>query len=712
MRAARWNKRVQEARSQAAGYETTLEPTRRKRLGQYFSGLSLGRLLAAIALDRGAKSVIDPMAGHGDLLDATIERAVRRGQLLARIDGVELDLATEHACNERLSAWKTAIPQATLTIRASDAFDPGSSPQYLEDGYDLVITNPPYVRYQSQAVSGGAEHLATPDQIRRNLAAIVSARVSADEWPIWRTLINGYSGLADLSVPSWILCAALVRAGGVLALVAPATWQTRDYGDVIHYLVARCFQPECFVEDTQPGWFSNALVRTQLVIARRRKPSLASVPLSSQVSDPAPTISVRVAPSAAAGGSLVGAAFNGNDPEHDFARWLSSETESTELPLGISRQVERAGAFAEASLSLAQRKRWFHELECFGAPAFSDRRASLGLIPPSIKRLLSDDRLGSVILPSDAGLRISQGLRTGCNAFFYVDLVDDGSAEVLRVRVSAFLGNEEISVPAAVLRPAIRRQSEALDFRSGKPLRARVLDLNGWFLPEDAEVLRRHGGALLWNGIETRIIPDELAAFVRRAGNTIYGSGHRAIMIRELSAVRTNVRPEGSGLPRCWYMLPPFARRHRPDAYVARVNQGIPRVHGNCVPPILIDANFSTIWSDATLWTPSAIQAVFNTSWCRACMEALGTPLGGGALKLEATHLRRLPLPVLDADDLTVLDAKGRAPTDAETIDAVERLIVGKVIGRAPSSPVTSQLIRGLTTSAESMSGGRQRRPR
>jgi tRNA G10 N-methylase Trm11 len=44
--------------------------TQRKRLGQFFSGARLARLLATIADAKGARIVIDPMCGNGDMLKA------------------------------------------------------------------------------------------------------------------------------------------------------------------------------------------------------------------------------------------------------------------------------------------------------------------------------------------------------------------------------------------------------------------------------------------------------------------------------------------------------------------------------------------------------------------------------------------------------------------------------------------------------------------
>ena len=75
---------VSAIRASARSFEEGLLPAQRKRLGQFFTGLPLGTLLAHIALDPDARAVIDPMAGHGDLLDAAALAARARGARLGR----------------------------------------------------------------------------------------------------------------------------------------------------------------------------------------------------------------------------------------------------------------------------------------------------------------------------------------------------------------------------------------------------------------------------------------------------------------------------------------------------------------------------------------------------------------------------------------------------------------------------------------------------
>src|SRR5687767_10965325 len=140
------NNAIEHARSAAIDYEAQLDPTRRKRLGQFFSGLPLGRLLASIALDEEAVTAIDPMAGHGDLLDAVLECSSRRGASLAQVSGVEIDRLTVEMCLRRLEGWRGDLGADAIVIRARDAFGREASAEYANKGYDLVITNPPYVR--------------------------------------------------------------------------------------------------------------------------------------------------------------------------------------------------------------------------------------------------------------------------------------------------------------------------------------------------------------------------------------------------------------------------------------------------------------------------------------------------------------------------------------------------------------------------------------
>jgi len=648
---------VSAIRSSARSFEEGLPPAQRKRLGQFFTGLPLGTLLAHIALDPDARAVIDPMAGHGDLLDAAALTARARDARLDRLDGIELDPETSAFCGRRTAALQADGAVAAARIVTGSAFDPAIVAAMDAPGYDLVITNPPYVRYQSQNGNG-----AGVGDVRRGLSAIVNARVTGGERALWQALVEGYSGLADLSVPAWLLSALLTRPGGRLALVVPATWRSRDYADVVRYVLLRAFRLEFIVADTQPGWFSDALVRTHLVIARRLSWDEAQAPVSDRSSLPAAHW-LQVTPAAAGGGSLVGSAFPGPEPERDFATWASAA--NREVPSIESRQF----ALDEEWRTLEQRlgrKSWFQNAENRrdALPLFSVAEARPAAMPEGLRDMLPPGATPVRLQTLErAGIRVSQGLRSGCNRFFYVTLAGEDENETVTVEASQSFQNMRLRVPAAALRPVLHRQADMESFASGYLPATRVLDLSDWVLPEDQPAVTEAAEAYRRRGMSVpRVMPPELASFVRLAARYAPDPKEPARFIPDLSAVRTNVRRPANGrdVPRFWYMLPAFTARHLPVIFTPRINHGTPAVALNTQPPILIDANFSTLWAEERRWTVHALYALFHSSWCRAAMESAGTPLGGGALKLEATHIRQVPIPPLSDRDCERLATLGQ----------------------------------------------------
>ncbi|OBX33910.1 hypothetical protein A8U91_02953 [Halomonas elongata] len=295
-------------------------------------------------------------------------------------------------CKRRLQHIGCAKGTASNVV-CGDAFSLATYDEVLESGYDLVITNPPYVRYQ--ALNGRSE------RVRHGLADIVEQRLSNSAREIWRVLTNGYSGLADLSIPAWLLSALLVKPKGRLALVVPATWRSRDYADAIRYLLLRCFQLELIVEDTQPGWFSDALVRTHLIVARRLPEDEGAKTLSERSDWPA-ALWVQVSPEAASPQSLVGMAFRGDQPESDFAVWCRSAGRPNVSGISV-----RTFSLEEEWLALRARaagRSWMKSLEQV-APA-----SSLSAQPNSVAALVPE-ALRDIIPTTLTGIRCARWMK-------------------------------------------------------------------------------------------------------------------------------------------------------------------------------------------------------------------------------------------------------------------------------------------------------------
>jgi hypothetical protein len=121
------------------------------------------------------------------------------------------------------------------------------------------------------------ESLGT-SEIKENLIASLPLfkHLDAKDRELFSVLISNYSGLADLAVPSWFLCALITKVGGRIAMVVPQTWLNRDYASVIHYLLLKWFRIEYIVEDANSVWFPSAQVKTTLIVAKRieRKESI------------------------------------------------------------------------------------------------------------------------------------------------------------------------------------------------------------------------------------------------------------------------------------------------------------------------------------------------------------------------------------------------------------------------------------------------------
>ncbi len=236
----------------------------KKRLGQYFSGIRLAKLLAAIANSSRADSIIDPMLGSGDMLVACLELNVANSLAV----GIEIDPQAQQIAAERLIG--NSHPRFHLIL--GNAFDASTVQQLPTRAFDLVITNPPYVRYQSLSHPRRGElKLPSAVEIRKNMIHLVDEFPSLDQEDkaLFKRLVSSYSGLSDLAVPSWLLCAMLTHVGGTLAMVVPEAWLSRDYAQVIQYLLLRWFKIAVVVEDANAAWFSDALVKTTLLVAER-----------------------------------------------------------------------------------------------------------------------------------------------------------------------------------------------------------------------------------------------------------------------------------------------------------------------------------------------------------------------------------------------------------------------------------------------------------
>lgn len=630
-----------------------------KRLGQFFTGTRLARTLATLAKADSYTSIIDPMAGVGDMLVACAEI----GAAPTRIGAIEIDSLAATTCKSR-----TELLSNSVIVETGSAFDIRSW-KHLGDEWELVITNPPYVRYQARA-NPGFNRVATPsaEAVRKGLIEILEKTntLTESERAVFLQAAKNYSGLSDLAVPSLILCAAMVARQGRIAIVVPNTWLTRNYATPIIYLLRRFFNIESVVLDSDAVWFyDTALVRTTLVVACR-------VSDKGSAHDPGGHLIVRVPEAAGNETSIVGQAFPSDQPDVEFARWIAMQSPDAvvQSPLECewSDESDLVGMLSTTGLS----KKWsFDNLADSG-----ENETAQYLLPARVRNYISPTTHTNLTTLAELGWHVGQGLRSGANEFFYLCTREDGYF------YSDLLPGEALELPAEVLRLAVRRQSDIPKngCRVVKQPCSAVLVLDNWLLPEDAKNENTPG---------IREMCGDLERLVRAAAAKRYKREGGEVALPNLSAVRTNVRasktPETPN--RYWYHLPPLKIRHTPALYLPRVNTVLPHICFNVDARLVIDANFSTLWSTPAgtqVLTPEALLAALSSSWTQAILESFCTIMGGGALKIEATHLKRLPLPKHDKEMAAELHNLGMTLVDGDvsvgTMGRIDRVIESRVI--------------------------------
>jgi len=183
-----------------------------------------------------------------------------------------------------------------------------------------------------------------------------------------------------------------------------------------------------------------------------------------------------------------------------------------------------------------------------------------------------------------------------------------------------------------------------------------LLHFENILLPEDLKDIRSKypsNWKKQW-GIENyKEMPYQLAEHIRECQSIPYeGKGLKREQVSRLSAVKTNVyspplnAKEIPMPPRFWYQIKLQPR------YFGRII--IPRVSGGMLRSylvdekknILTDANFVTLVPDKEKISAKHLWVWLNSNTFRLMAEINGITMGGGALKLETTIIKKLPIPV------------------------------------------------------------------
>ncbi len=786
---------------------------RKKQLGQFFTPDSISALACASAIQSADASIIDPMAGNGAMLWKALDRlkflGLQAGSL-ASIEGIEVDPVAAKVC---ALPEKTYSPEenARVNVVCADAFlelSGLSNPARHNNAkrYQSIVGNPPYVRYQALAqmlkhsdsslmglakksLGSVSDSVLVGTVIRASLiahlvdASIIDAgsRLLAaiellhgskgsaidPETECWIKLVKNYSGLADLSLPSWLLTANLAAPGAYIAYVTSSSWRNREYSKLLRYFMHRMMQPICVIEQEGNSWFPDALVPTSLIVLRARSREDVSVPLLERRFDDQhvrflrinrdcniaqPKMFAKVAQSfnssictddLSQNADTIIRGFLENNLSVENELYSSSRTSEKELVEKLFSEDRVSRQSKSIGISL-------HQLE--GKPNnFITQCDSPTLLPQDMIACLE---LGLNCTPdlqtlTELGVAVNQGLRTGCNAAFYFSkssfnkfsdwfpgadkgaiakiLADpskyenetQGLFERLRehgafaqyervaeplvlLETESELGRKLAVMPRSIVRPAVRYQKDvsAVWKVASENLTSFALVIQNAATDHDWHELRSYPQ----NWLDTWAI-EKLPRFVSdylsvAAETTVFRNG-QAVLIPKLSAVCTNVRKPAAprndvkasqkapARPSWWYNMP-ILPRHDAAVFMARINSETPvAILNDQTNPSIIDANFSTFSALADI-SNEAIFAILNSCWVSAMLECIATPMGGGALKVEAAHLRNLVIPRLTAQSLERLRYLGAQlalqtkETGFDTLQEIDRVLCEYV---SPGNP-------------------------
>ncbi len=164
---------------------------RKKALGQFFTPRPVADLMAGLARQGADARVMEPSCGEGVFLDALADAG------FSDVHGFEVDpsvVPARHAGAVTLGSFVTAD---------------------VAGGYDLVIGNPPYVRW-------------------KNMTQAQRQELRAD--PLWAAHFNSLCDLLFLFIARSVQA---LKPGGELVFITPAFWSATMHAGPLRELVAR-----------------------------------------------------------------------------------------------------------------------------------------------------------------------------------------------------------------------------------------------------------------------------------------------------------------------------------------------------------------------------------------------------------------------------------------------------------------------------------------
>jgi adenine-specific DNA-methyltransferase len=228
-----------------AAYERLIAGSERRALGQFFTPLWVGRVMARWLLAERAELLIDPGCGSGSLLAAAAEE---REDVKTRLLGIDVDpLAIEMA-----KSTYTVRGIVNAELRVGDfLLDP------LSEAPTALLCNPPYTR-----------HHAIPKGTKQAIHAGFANRLGVE-----------FSQLASMHVLFLVRALEVAGPNARLAFVTPAHWLDMNYSRrVKEFLLNRAHVEAIVGFPADDLLFDHAVTTATITLINKREENPGMMP--------------------------------------------------------------------------------------------------------------------------------------------------------------------------------------------------------------------------------------------------------------------------------------------------------------------------------------------------------------------------------------------------------------------------------------------------
>ena len=250
-------------------FEAFVGAESRGKAGQFFTPRTVTDLLVSIVNPQPGETIIDPACGAGGFLSSVARHFLEKEQDIGKLSklgsstlyGIDKDAYLVKLAKLHVSLLSRSHPHIHCADSIALRNNGGSSPPLPEEGFDVVLTNPPF----------GARIVAAMPEILKTFEL-------AKRWKVEKSSgLLKPTGELQANVPPQVLfverCLSLLKPGGRLGMVLPeSVLSNKSYRHVVQYLLDKTIiqavigMPESLFKTSGKG---GTHTKTCLLIAKK-----------------------------------------------------------------------------------------------------------------------------------------------------------------------------------------------------------------------------------------------------------------------------------------------------------------------------------------------------------------------------------------------------------------------------------------------------------